>query len=145
MRNKNFQILEIGTFRPLLVKFILEIVKDRGNPSTYYWKLSTQYIIAITWHLSSALALSWYLLSSINFYILIFFSGTKLGRNVHKMVPSLCFFISKINLTKRERKVPISKIWKFLLLITLQSCIWLTNDHFTKHAKNKNICIIQAI
>jgi len=37
--------------------------------------------------------------------------------------------------------------WSFrsVELITLQSCIWLTNNHFTKHAKNKNICIIQAI
>jgi hypothetical protein len=44
MRNKNFQILEIGYFGPLSVKFISEIVKDRGNPSTYYGKLSTQAI-----------------------------------------------------------------------------------------------------
>ena len=44
MRNKNFQILEIGYFGLLSVKFISEIVKDRGNPSTYYGKLSTQAI-----------------------------------------------------------------------------------------------------
>ena len=37
--------------------------------------------------------------------------------------------------------------WPFrsVELITLQSCIWLTNNHFKLHAKNKNICIIQAI
>jgi hypothetical protein len=34
MRNENLQILKIGTFQPLLVKFISENVKDRGNPST---------------------------------------------------------------------------------------------------------------
>ena len=35
MKNKNFQILEIGSFRSFSVKFILETVNDRGNPSTY--------------------------------------------------------------------------------------------------------------
>jgi hypothetical protein len=44
MKNKNFQILEIGTFRPLLVKIISKTVKDRGNLSTYYRKHLTQSI-----------------------------------------------------------------------------------------------------
>jgi hypothetical protein len=44
MKNKNFQILEIGTFRPLSIKFVSETVKDRGYQSTYYWELSTQSI-----------------------------------------------------------------------------------------------------
>jgi hypothetical protein len=45
MKNKkNFQILEIGTFRPLSIKFIPEIVKDRGNSATHYRKFSTQSI-----------------------------------------------------------------------------------------------------
>ena len=42
MENKNFQILEIDTFQLPLVKFISKTVKDRGNPLTYYRKLSTQ-------------------------------------------------------------------------------------------------------
>jgi hypothetical protein len=33
-KNENFQIFEIGTSQPLLVEFILNTVKDRGNPST---------------------------------------------------------------------------------------------------------------
>jgi len=44
MKNKTFKSLEIGAFRTLLVKFISETVKDRGNPSTYYRKLSTHFI-----------------------------------------------------------------------------------------------------
>jgi len=45
MKNKNFQILEIGTFRqPLSFKFVSETVKDRGNQSTYYRELSLQSI-----------------------------------------------------------------------------------------------------
>ena len=42
MKNKNFQILEIGTFQPLSVKFISEMVKDGGKLSKYYRRLSTQ-------------------------------------------------------------------------------------------------------
>jgi hypothetical protein len=42
MENKNFQILEIGTFQPLSVKFISEMVKDGGKLSKYYRRLSTQ-------------------------------------------------------------------------------------------------------
>jgi hypothetical protein len=44
MKNKNLEIWEIGTFRPLPVKFISETAKDRESPSTYYRKLSTQSI-----------------------------------------------------------------------------------------------------
>jgi hypothetical protein len=36
--------LEIGNLRPLLVKLISETVKERGNPPTFYRKLSTQFI-----------------------------------------------------------------------------------------------------
>ena len=36
--------LEIGTFQPFVVKFILDPIKDRGNMSTYYGKLSTKSI-----------------------------------------------------------------------------------------------------
>ena len=36
--------LEIGTFQPFVVKFILDTIKDRGNMSTYYGKLSTKSI-----------------------------------------------------------------------------------------------------
>ena len=43
MKNKNFQIMEIGTFRSLSTKFFSETVKDTGNLSTYYRKLSTQF------------------------------------------------------------------------------------------------------
>jgi len=39
-----FSNLEIGTFQPLLVEFISRIIKYRGNPLTYYQKLSTQSI-----------------------------------------------------------------------------------------------------
>jgi hypothetical protein len=42
MENKNFQILEIDTFQLLLVDFFSKTIKDRGNPLTYYRKLSTQ-------------------------------------------------------------------------------------------------------
>ena len=38
MKNKNFQILEIGTFQPLSVKLILETIKYRGHLLTYYKK-----------------------------------------------------------------------------------------------------------
>jgi len=48
MENKNFQILEIGTFQPLSVKFISETVKDGGKLSTYYRRLSTQSIQAFS-------------------------------------------------------------------------------------------------
>jgi hypothetical protein len=44
MNNKNFLILEIGTFPPLSVNFILEKVKDRENRPTYYRMISTQSI-----------------------------------------------------------------------------------------------------
>ena len=44
MKNKNFLILEIGTFPPLSVNFILEQVKDRENRPTYYRMISTQSI-----------------------------------------------------------------------------------------------------
>jgi hypothetical protein len=46
MKNKNFQILEIGTFRPLSIEFVSKTAEDRfrKNPSTYYQKLSTQSI-----------------------------------------------------------------------------------------------------
>ena len=33
---KNFQILEIAAFRPLLVKFISEPIKDKGYPPTHH-------------------------------------------------------------------------------------------------------------
>jgi hypothetical protein len=36
MKNKNFQILEIGTFLPLLVNLSLDTIKDRGNLLTYF-------------------------------------------------------------------------------------------------------------
>jgi hypothetical protein len=36
--------LEIGTFQPFVVKFILDTIKDRGNMSAYYGKLSTKFI-----------------------------------------------------------------------------------------------------
>ena len=42
--NKNFQILEIGTFRPLSVNLISETVEDRGHPPKYYQMLPTQSI-----------------------------------------------------------------------------------------------------
>jgi len=44
MKNKTFKILEIGTFQTFSFKFISETVKDRGNPSAYYRKPSTQFI-----------------------------------------------------------------------------------------------------
>jgi hypothetical protein len=44
MKNKNFQILEIGTFWPHLINFILETVKVRGSSPTYCRKLPTQSI-----------------------------------------------------------------------------------------------------
>jgi hypothetical protein len=44
MKNKNNQILEIDTFLLLLLQFIPETLKDRGNMRTYYRKLSTQSI-----------------------------------------------------------------------------------------------------
>jgi len=47
MRNKNFQILEIGTVLPLSVKFVLEKVKEEGNPPIYYWKLSTNILLKV--------------------------------------------------------------------------------------------------
>jgi hypothetical protein len=150
MRNKNFQILEIGTFRSLLVKFILEIVKDRGNPSTYYWKLSTQYIQQQKTHFG-----------------ILFFSCTSNQQNNINWGPSyehsyqVWFQKRRLKckslwMTTSTMTVPMpttdAKWWQYptwpfrsVELITLQSCIWLTNDHFTKHAKNKNICIIQAI
>ena len=42
MKNKTVQILEFGTCLPFLVEFISENLRDRGNPSKYHHKLSTQ-------------------------------------------------------------------------------------------------------
>jgi len=44
MNNKNFLILEIGTFQRLSLKIISEAVKYRGNPSTYYRNLLNTFI-----------------------------------------------------------------------------------------------------
>ena len=40
----NIQIWEIGIFRPVSFKFILETVQDRGSPWTHFRKFSTQSI-----------------------------------------------------------------------------------------------------
>ena len=47
MRNKNLKVLEIGTVLPLSVKFILEKVKEEGNPPIYYWKLSNNILLKV--------------------------------------------------------------------------------------------------
>ena len=44
MQLLNFQTYEIGTVRPLSVKFSSETVKDRGNPPTYCRKFSEKFI-----------------------------------------------------------------------------------------------------
>jgi hypothetical protein len=43
-KNKKVQILEFGICWPLSVELISENVGNRGNPSTYYLKLSSQSI-----------------------------------------------------------------------------------------------------